>query len=157
VHAGEDSGFRVTSSSVRRPTGTRVGQMAGERDLGTLLASMEPERRPGRFVYVTVDQQPAGAAPVAVVHEDEGVTLVLAQEQADRLGLDYDFVAAMITLRVHSSLEAVGLTAAVSEALAAAGISCNMMAGYYHDHLFVPDDQGDRAIDVLHGLAGARR
>lgn len=127
--------------------------MGGERDLQVLIRSMQPDLQPGRFVFVTCGEVPEGAEPLAWVREDEGVTVVLGQEAADRLGLPYDFVAAMITLRVHSSLAAVGLTAAVARALADAGISCNVIAGYHHDHLFVPHDDGLRATQLLRDLA----
>lgn len=127
--------------------------MGGERDLRVLIRSMQPDLRPGRFVFVTCDEVPEGAEPLAWVREDEGVTVVLGQGAADRLGLPYDFVAAMITLRVHSSLAAVGLTAAVARALADAGISCNVIAGYHHDHLFVSHDDGQRATQLLWDLA----
>ena len=83
----------------------------------------------------------------------EGVTLVLEEAEAQRHGLAYDDVAAMVTLRVHSSLAAVGLTAAVATVLAGLGISCNVVAGYLHDHLFVPVDRGQEAVEVLSGLA----
>jgi uncharacterized protein len=87
--------------------------MPAERDLATLLRSMRPARRDGTFVFVTVPPgTPAGGA-LATVVEDEGVTLVLPQDEADRRGLAYDFTAAWITLQVHSALDAVGLTAAV--------------------------------------------
>lgn len=129
--------------------------MNGERDLQALIRTMQPELRPGRFVFVTVPQAPEGIAAVAMVSEDEGVTLVLDQAQADRLGLAYHFVAAMITLRVHSSLEAVGLTAAVAGALTAAGISCNVIAGYFHDHLFVPIETTATAMAALRALMTA--
>lgn len=127
--------------------------MTGELDLKVLLTSMEPELLPGRFVFTTTTDVPADARPVVTVVEPEGITLVLERDQADRLGLAYDYVAAMITLRVHSSLEAVGLTAAVSQQLADHGISCNVVAGYFHDHLFVPEMQADRAVDLLRELA----
>lgn len=127
----------------------------GERDLTTLLRHMQPELRPGRFVFVTVPRLPDGVEPVASVREDEGLSLVLDQADADRLGLDYEYVAAMITLRVHSALAAVGLTAAVAGELAAAGISCNVVAGHHHDHLFVPAEHGTRAAELLAALADA--
>jgi len=81
---------------------------------------------------------PAGVRPVVTVAEEEGLTLVLSRQDADRTGLADDYVAGWITLRVHSALESVGLTAAVAEALARVGISCNVVAGFHHDHLFVP-------------------
>ena len=98
---------------------------------------------------------PPGAAlpedvdPVATVREDEGLTLVVSQREADAAGLAYEAPQAWITLRVHSSLAAVGMTAAVSAALTQAGISCNVVAGVHHDHLFVPLDRGDEARQVL--------
>ena len=127
--------------------------MPAERDLAVLLASMEPERQPGSFVFTTGDDLPAEARAVVVVREAEGVTAVLERSRADELGLAYDFVAAMISLRVHSALEAVGLTAAVSTELAHHGISCNVVAGYFHDHLFVPEADADRTVALLRGLA----
>ena len=78
--------------------------------------------------------------------------MVLRKEHADRLGLEYDYVAGWITLRVHSALEAVGLTAAVSATLANGGLSCNVVAGFYHDHLFVPHDSAGQAVKLLEDL-----
>lgn len=129
--------------------------MAGEADLATLLSSLSPRLNDGRYVYThcPADQGlPNGVVPVVTVREDEGVTLVLAQEQADALALPYEFVAAWITLQVHSALEAVGLTAAVSQALAEAGISTNVVAGFAHDHLFVPYDRAPDAMAALSTL-----
>lgn len=129
--------------------------MTGEVDLATLLRDMSPRLHDGTYVYAIVPgEAPAGVRPVVTVQEDEGLTLVLSQQDADRLGLTYDFVAAWITLQVHSALEAVGLTAAVSAVLTAAGISCNVVAGFHHDHLFVPYDRAD---DALSALATLRR
>jgi uncharacterized protein len=134
--------------------------MHGERDLKRLLASLEPVQRAGRFVFAVVDDQASlkDLAPEATVREDEGLAVVLRHEQADRLGIAYDYVAAWITLRVHSALDAVGLTAAISTALADAGLSCNVIAGYHHDHLLVPADGAPEAITVLSDLSrGTRR
>jgi len=91
--------------------------------------------------------------PEATIREVEGLTAVVRRERADALGVSYDYLAAWITLRVHSALDAVGLTAAVSAALAGAGISCNVIAGYHHDHLLVPVDQAADALEALSGLA----
>lgn len=131
--------------------------MPAERDLAVLLASMEPERRPGTFVFTTGEDVPEWAHPVVVVREAEGITTVLERSQADARGLAYDFVAAMVSLRVHSALDAVGLTAAVSSELAANGISCNVVAGYFHDHLFIPEADADRAVALLRDLAARSR
>ena len=94
---------------------------------------------------------------VVTVREDEGVTLVLEVPEAERHGLAFapDDVMAMITLRVHSSLAAVGLTAAVSAALTARSISCNVVAGYHPDHLFVPADRADDALAALTELSAS--
>ncbi|MBJ7520130.1 MAG: ACT domain-containing protein [Solirubrobacteraceae bacterium] len=129
--------------------------MPGERDLATLVASMDPGSRPDPYVLVTVDDVAAlgDLVPDATIREDEGLTVVVPQADADRLGLSYDFVAAWITLRVHSALEAVGLTAAFSAVLAEAGLSCNVLAGYHHDHLLVPWEDRDAAIAALRALS----
>jgi hypothetical protein len=92
---------------------------------------------------------------VATVREEEGVTLVLSTEDADRAGLSYDGKLQWITLRVHSSLAAVGLTAAFTTALAVAGLSANVIAGMHHDHVFVPAGCGEAALRVLHALSDA--
>jgi len=85
--------------------------------------------------------------------EDEGLTLIVGQAAADQAGLPYEIPTAWITLTVHSSLAGVGLTAAISAALADAGISCNIVAAAFHDHLFVPVELGPTALEVLHQLS----
>ena len=129
--------------------------MTAERDLRTLLRGLRPELRPGRYVWTTVpgDELPTGVTPVVTVSEREGLTLVVAEAQAASAGLTYQFTAGWITLRVHSALDAVGLTAAVSLALTDAGISCNVVAGFHHDHLFVPYARATEAVRVLEALA----
>ncbi|MEV4919269.1 ACT domain-containing protein [Streptomyces tirandamycinicus] len=128
--------------------------MTPEHDLGRLLSGMRPELHPGRYVFTTVPTAvPPGLAPVVTVTEDEGLTLVVRREEADGAGLAYDYVAGWITLRVHSALAAVGLTAAVATALAGAGISCNVVAAHHHDHLFVPYERAEEAVTLLQELA----
>ncbi|GEB54523.1 ACT domain-containing protein [Streptomyces gardneri] len=129
--------------------------MNAERDLIRLLAGMRPELAPGRYVFTTVagPAAPAGVAPVVTVTESEGLTLVVRQEEADAASLPYDYVAGWITLRIHSALDAVGLTAAVAGALADAGMSCNVVAGFHHDHLFVEHARAEEALAVLERLA----
>ncbi|MGW3411900.1 ACT domain-containing protein [Streptomyces sp. NPDC000888] len=128
--------------------------MSGEADLQKLLSSMSPELRPGRYVFTVVGAGiPAGVTPVVTVTEQEGLTLVVRLEEADTAGLAYDYVAGWITLRVHSALDAVGLTAAVAQELAAAGLSCNVVAGFHHDHLFVPYERAAEAVTLLEDLA----
>jgi hypothetical protein len=102
-------------------------------------------------------QVPAEAAVVATIAEDEGATTVLSLADAERLGARPEFIAAWLTLEVHSALDAVGLTAAVATALAAENIPCNVLAGYHHDHLLVPIDQADQSIAVLSALRDSHR
>lgn len=128
--------------------------MSGESDLGRLLSGMRPELNPGRYVFTAVGGSvPPGVRPLVTVAEEEGLTLVVRQEDADGAGLAYDYVAGWITLRVHSALDAVGLTAAVARVLADANLSCNVVAGFHHDHLFVPYERADEAVAVLRDLA----
>ena len=91
--------------------------------------------------------------PLGSFQEREGLTVIVQRQQAEQLQLEIDYVAAWLTLNVHSALAAVGLTAAVAGALADAGISCNVIAGYYHDHLFVAHADGPRTLGVLQQLA----
>jgi len=128
--------------------------MPGETDLQKLLQNMNPELNEGEYVFCTLTEKdsPAISEAIGWFQEKEGATIVLPKYHADNLGIPYSFVAAWITLKVHSSLEAVGLTAAVSQALAHAGISCNIIAAYYHDHLFVPLEDTDRAMESLRNL-----
>lgn len=126
--------------------------MAGERDLAALIAAMDPVLRPDPYVFAVVEDA-RDVEPAATVLEDEGLTVVLPRAEADARGLGYDFVAAWITLRVHSALDAVGLTAAFSGALADAGLSCNVLAGSHHDHLLVPWDRRHEAVEALRALS----
>lgn len=131
--------------------------MAGETSLPALLKSLSPALNEGDYVFCSIasHQDLRGLEPLGSFREHEGLTVILPREQAEQLNLKIDYVAAWITLHVHSALSAVGLTAAVATALAQAGISCNVVAGYYHDHLFVAKDDGPRALDVLRQLASA--
>lgn len=127
--------------------------MAGETNLQALLRTMSPVLNDGSYVFSIVESDiPSGVHPVVTVREKEGLTLVVEQSEADAAGLSYEYVAAWITLEVHSALEAVGLTAAISNALTDAGISCNVVAGYTHDHLFVPHDRAQDALAALRSL-----
>ncbi|MCB2377592.1 ACT domain-containing protein [Hymenobacter sp. BT635] len=129
--------------------------MSGETNLTQLLRTLQPALQPGTYVFCTVATLDGidVADAVGLFREAEGITLILPQSTADRLGLPYSYRAAWLTLTVHSSLEAVGLTAAFAQALAAAQISCNVVAAYYHDHIFVPAADADRALQVLRELA----
>jgi hypothetical protein len=126
---------------------------AGETDLEVLLGSLSPVLNGGSYVFVQSDIGDGIEDAVVTVSEPEGRTLVLPRERADALGLSYGLVTSWITLQVHSALEAVGLTAAFATALTDAGISANVVAGFYHDHVFVPEERRDDAMRVLRELA----
>lgn len=131
--------------------------MTGERDLRKLLRYMTPQLQPSTFVFCTFPggDLPADLAPIATFREVEGLSAILALDEAQCAGVPYQFESALITLTVHSSLDAVGFLAAVSAVLAGAGIPCNAVAAYHHDHLFVPRDMAQRALDLLVAVAAA--
>ena len=126
--------------------------MAAITDLDLLLKSMSPELIDGSYVFCTVGGGLADYVqlnPISTFREKEGLTLVLEEDVATKAQLDFDGVFSMITLSVHSSLEAVGLTAAFATKLGSYGISANVIAGYYHDHIFVQKHKADAAISAL--------
>ncbi len=127
--------------------------MAAEEDLDKLLALLNPSLLAGDFVFCTIESAQYGdfadLQPIASYQEEEGLSLLLAKGAADTAGLAYESVFSCISLMVHSSLNAVGLTAVVSAGLAAHGISANMIAAYYHDHVYVPKDKAQLALQVL--------
>lgn len=132
--------------------------MPAVHDRDAMVSGMAPLLQPGEFVFVTVPTAvPAGLDPLMTFCEAEGRTLILPRQDADRAGLDYDLALCWITLTVHSALDGVGLTAAVSTALAEVGIACNVVAARFHDHLFVPADRAEEAVQVLTDLAAAGR
>ncbi|WP_375768969.1 ACT domain-containing protein [Archangium gephyra] len=131
--------------------------MSGETNLGVLLRSMRPVLREGEFVFLTTRQslrEAAALEPLGLFHEEEGLTLILPREKADAAGLPYSAVFRMLTLSVHSSLEAVGFLAAITARLAARGISVNPVSAYFHDHLFVPSARAEESLALLVELAG---
>jgi len=123
-------------------------------DLDLLIQSMNPILNPGTFAFVSVSDQNElkDVKIISSILEDEGFSAVIRETDAEALGLPVLFRAAWITLTVNSDLEAVGLTAAFAGALAKAGISCNVVAGAWHDHLFVPVEQAEKAMKVLKAL-----
>ncbi len=129
--------------------------MTGERDLRKLLRHMTPQLQPGTFVFCTFPDNdlPADLAPIATFREAEGLSAILALDEARRAGVPYQFESGLITLTIHSSLDAVGFLAAVSAVLAEAGIPCNAVAAFHHDHLFVPREMAQRALDLLMAVA----
>ena len=129
--------------------------MAGETNLRQLLTSMSPELLPDEYVFCTVLGEYGDfheCSPLASFREAEGLTLVLTKEAAIAANLAFESVFKAITLTIHSSLDAVGLTAAVSTKLAEKGISANVIAAYYHDHIFVQAEKAESALEALRSL-----
>lgn len=132
--------------------------MAAERDLDALLRQMKPELQPGTFVFCTIapdDRIPAALDPLLTFREQEGTTLVILREEAEAAGLRYAFASRLITLTVHSALDAVGFLAAITARLAAAGISVNVVSAFHHDHLFIAVDKADEAMVILRATSTA--
>ncbi|WP_291286798.1 ACT domain-containing protein [Flavobacterium sp.] len=125
--------------------------MSGEKDLQKLLKSMKPEHIAGDYVFCKVEKLEGIELNDVVMFfkEKEAITLILKKETAAALKLDYSVVMSWITLTIHSSLEAVGLTAAFSKALSEHQISCNVVAAFYHDHIFVAQKDTEKAMEIL--------
>ena len=123
-------------------------------DLTELLRTLRPVLNDGSYVFAVLphDADSGALEPLATFRENEGVTVVVAEERAQLAGLRVLFRAAWITLTVHSDLQAVGLTAAVASALTRANVSCNIIAAAHHDHVFVPAESARAAIEALQAL-----
>lgn len=131
--------------------------MPGEKGLVNLLKNISPEIVDGEFVFCSFQKARYGEhmdlEPIAAFNESEGLTLVIPKSIAEERSLSFETVFKGITLNVHSSLEAVGLTAAFANKLAEHGIAANVFAGYYHDHIFVQSEYAEKAIKALRELA----
>ena len=127
--------------------------MSGISDLSILLASMEPRLSPMEVVFCSFQdvgiEERLFLAPIGFFVEAEGISLIVQRSIAEENGIPFSCVLRAITLDVHSSLAAVGLTAAVASRLALNGISASVVAAYYHDHVFVPAPDAERALEVL--------
>lgn len=131
--------------------------MAGIVDIKVLLKDMKPVLETTDYVFCTkecfeLNDEIVALQPIATFLESEGMTLIILKDKADEVGLAYEGLFNKITLEIHSSLEAVGLTAAFSRVLTEHSVSANVVAGYYHDHIFVPSDKADIAMDALMSL-----
>ena len=129
----------------------------GESDLLTLIANMSPSLDSQIWAFVCVDEvanEYVAECALGMFREAEGTTLIVPWENAGEFEASSEPMA-RVTLNIHSSLEAVGLTAAVSQALASEAISANIVAGFYHDHIFVPQPDGERAVACLGLLSAA--
>jgi len=129
--------------------------MNGEKNLNILLKSLKPRLNNGNYVFCMVNnpEEIQFKNAILVFREQEGYTVIYPKDIADSLHTSYSFVASWITLDVHSALDAVGLTAAFSDALSKHGISCNVVAAYFHDHIFIDKKDTDRAMEVLKNLS----
>lgn len=129
--------------------------MSKDNNIYTLLANLSPQLNEGKYVFVTtelINHVPLTEI-ISLIQEDEGFSLILKKEVADRLNLQYSYVASWITLSLSTSLDAVGLTAAFSNELAKNKISCNVVAGFYHDHIFVDHKDTKAALSVLNSMS----
>jgi hypothetical protein len=131
--------------------------MTGETNLDELIRSLSAVLVEGLYVFATVpaDHGPIGADPRMTFKEAEGVTYILLKSEADACGLPYEFPCRMITLNIHSSLEAVGFMARIASELAGHDMGVNPVSGFFHDHLFVPDGREGDAMRVLLDLSKA--
>jgi hypothetical protein len=122
-------------------------------DLSTMLATLNPELVPGEFVFCSLRNSTLADAlhldPIGIFTEREGLTVILTRQSAEANGIPFELSLRQITLNVHSDLAAVGLTAAIATALSDHGISANVVAGFYHDHIFVPEPDSERSVQVL--------
>ncbi len=130
--------------------------MAGEKNLRLLLKNMTPELCPDIFVFCSVplNEENCGAVtPLMIFYEQEGKTMILHKEDAIRNRISYQFPCQKITLNIHSALDAVGFLAQISTVLASSGISVNAVSAFYHDHLFVPVEKAEEAIELLRNMS----
>jgi hypothetical protein len=130
--------------------------MPGEHNLKRLLQNMKPEMHEGVFAFCSVPEDreiPATLRPIHIFREREGTAFIVRREEAESAGLPYQFASRLITLTVHSSLDAIGFLAAITGRLAEAGISVNAVSAFYHDHLFVPEHKADEALHHLQNMS----
>lgn len=134
--------------------------MTGERDLRLLLSCMEPELSDEEFVFCCVPGERAAGPELHAIcrfKEREGVSLIVRRSEAERYGIPFNYPCKLITLTVHSSLDAVGFLARITAELAGRGISANVVSAYHHDYVFVPVGCAEEALHILRGLQAAEQ
>ncbi|MBX3610495.1 MAG: ACT domain-containing protein [Hydrogenophaga sp.] len=131
--------------------------MPAETHLPTLLRQMQPSVHPEVFVFCCFADGvlAPGLSPVGSFVEAEGLTAIVPQAQAQALNLPHQFASRLVTLTIHSALDAVGFMARISAALAAQGIACNVVSAFHHDHVFVPAGRLDDALRALAELSAS--
>lgn len=129
--------------------------MSGETNLSIILKNLQPILHAGEYVYCKINHQEEMDVSKAILffREEEACTIVLKKEDADTVGLEYTYISSWITIKMHTSLEAVGLTSVISSALAKENISCNVVAAYFHDHIFTEKKDEALAMHILHNLS----
>jgi len=129
--------------------------MFGDTNLALLIQNMQPKLKEGEFVFASLDRKKFEGKkfnPICTFMEKEGVSLILNRDEADTNDIAYDSIFKMITLNIHSSLNAVGFLACITSELANQDISVNPVSAYYHDHLFVPAARVEQVIQILNQL-----
>jgi len=132
--------------------------MHGYRELSYLLKNMEPVHVPGSYIFAAVSQEileNLGSTPLLVFREKEAITVIVMREIAEEHSLSFESVWSLISLAVHSDLEAVGLLAKITSVLAEAGITANTVSAFYHDHLFVPEQRVSDTLSLLRNLSNS--
>ncbi|MDT3766994.1 ACT domain-containing protein [Gleimia hominis] len=125
--------------------------MDNTQSLDEMLANMDIQSQ-GIYVFANLDEIPEGVEPFATVREKEGTTIVISEDRAEKAGLPTDNRFARITLELPSSLLSIGLAATIGQTLAARSITCNQLAGFHHEHLFVQVDKADEALSIMRDL-----
>lgn len=138
--------------------GQAACKTSGETELDTLIASMQPVLHDEVFVFAQCPHNIdlSGVVPQMQFQEREALSLIVTEKEAESLAVDYTFRCKMITLNVHSSLDAIGFLARITTELASHGMSVNPVSGFYHDHLFVPIERADDAFTALRLLSAAK-
>ena len=135
-----------------------VRKMKGYKELSYLLKNMKPAHVPGSFIFATVTEETLkslGSTPRMIFREVEAITVIITKEVAKNNSLSFESEWGLITLTVHSDLEAVGFLAKITSVLAEAGITANTVSAFYHDHLFVPEHRVDESLTLLKNLSNS--
>jgi len=132
--------------------------MSGFKELSYLLKNMKPTHVPGSYIFASVSEntlKKLGSTPLLVFREDEGITVIVSKEIAQEFSLSLGSIWGLITMTVHSDLEAVGFLAKITSVLAEAGITANTVSAYYHDHIFVPLERVEESLSLLKNLSNS--